>query len=114
LARDRGGTLTLKLGPANEKSFTLRHFDGHVFVYHPYEGMPQLPVAATFAIGSDNRATRLTPDDLNDNGQGRLARARSQALDVGPGTRLNVSVRLMRHAWVTSISKTGARTDVLR
>jgi hypothetical protein len=39
--------------------------------------MPQLPVAATFAIGSDSRATWLTLDDLNDNGQGRLARARS-------------------------------------
>jgi len=64
-------------GPANEKSFTLRHFDGHVFVYHPYEETPQLPVAATFAIGSDSRATWLTLDDLNDNGQGRLARARS-------------------------------------
>jgi hypothetical protein len=27
-----------------------------IFVYHPYEETPQLPVAATFAIGSDNRA----------------------------------------------------------
>jgi hypothetical protein len=52
-------------------------FARHVFVYHPYEETPQLPVAATFAIGSDNRATWLTLDDLNDNGQGRLARARS-------------------------------------
>ena len=72
---ESGGTLTLKLGPANEKSFTLRHFDGHVLVYHPYEETPQLPVAATFEIGSDNRATRLTLDDLNDNGQGVLARS---------------------------------------
>ena len=69
---EAGGTLTLKLGRANEKSFTLRHVDGHVFVYHPYEETPQLPVAATFAIGSDNRATWLTLDDLNDNGQERL------------------------------------------
>ena len=81
MVAEAGGTLTLKLGPANEKSLTLRHVDGHVFVYHPYEGTPQLPVAATFAIGSDNRATRLTLDDLNDDGQGRLARARSQALE---------------------------------
>ena len=44
---EAGGTLTLKLRPANEKSFTLRRFHGHVFVYHPYEGTPQLPVAAT-------------------------------------------------------------------
>lgn len=72
-----GGTLTLELGPAHEKSFTLRHFDGHVFVYHPYDETPGLPVAATFAIGSDNRATRLTLDDLNDNGQGVLTRTRS-------------------------------------
>ena len=71
---EAGGTLTLGLGPANEKSFTLRHFDGHVFVYHPYDETPQLPVAATFEIGSDNRATWLTLDDLNDNGQGVLPR----------------------------------------
>ena len=57
LVAEAGETLTLKLGPANEKSFTLRHFDGHVFVYHPYEETPHLRVAATFAIGSDNRAT---------------------------------------------------------
>jgi hypothetical protein len=57
---DAGGTLRLKLGPANERSFRLRHFDGHVFVYHPHEETPHLPVAATFAVGSDNRAISLT------------------------------------------------------
>jgi hypothetical protein len=74
---ETGGALTLKLGPANERSFSPRHFDGHVFVYHPYDETPQLPVAATFEIGPDHQATRLTLDDLNDNGQGVLVRARS-------------------------------------
>ena len=76
---EAGGTLTLELGPAHEKSFALRHFDGHVFVYHPYDETPQLPVAATFDMGSGSRATWLTLDDLNDNGQGRLARTDGKA-----------------------------------
>jgi hypothetical protein len=69
-----GGTLTLALGPADEKTFALRHFDGHVFVYHPYDETPQLPVTASFDVASTNRASWLTLDDLNDDGQGRLAR----------------------------------------
>ena len=44
---------------------------------HPYDETPHLPVAATFSIGPDNRAALLTLDDLNDNGQGRLACERS-------------------------------------
>ena len=77
LVVEAGGTLTLELGPANQKSFTLRHFDGHVFVYHPYDETPRLPVAATFEIGADHQATRLTLDDLNENGQGVLVRTRN-------------------------------------
>ena len=71
---ESGGTLTLALGPANEKLFALRHFDGHVFVYRPYDETPQLPVTATFEVSSANRSTGLTLDDLNDDGQGKLAR----------------------------------------
>jgi len=71
---EAGGTLSLALGPASEKTFALRHFDGHVFVYHPYDETPQLPVTATFDMASTNRASWLTLDDLNDDGQGRLAR----------------------------------------
>ena len=75
-ARELGdGTGFQGTSPANEKSFMLRHFDGHVFVYHPYEETPHC---------------------------------------VGPGASAHRSVRLMRHAWVTSISETEARTDVLR
>ena len=70
-----GGTLTLELGPANERSFALQHFDGSVFTYRPYPETPQMPVAATFTIGVDERATKLTLDDLNDNGQGDLVRS---------------------------------------
>ena len=43
-------------------------------VYYPYDEMPDLPVAATFAIGADGKAARLVLDDLNDNGQGVLVR----------------------------------------
>jgi hypothetical protein len=68
------GILTLKLGPANDRSFMLRHFNGNVFVYHPYAETPQLPVTATFVISDHERAARLTLDDLNDNGQGELLR----------------------------------------
>jgi len=71
---EAGGTLTLALGPALEKVFALRHFDGHVFIYRPYDETPQLPVTATFDVASANRATALTLDDLNDDGQGKLVR----------------------------------------
>ena len=68
--------LVLKLGPEGRRSFNLEHFDRDVFVYHPYDETPDLPVAATFMIGPDKKAGQLTLDDLNDNGQGVLARAR--------------------------------------
>ena len=71
---DTGGTLTLALGPT-DRSFTLQHFEGNVFTYRPYPETPQQPVAATFAIGGDGHAVRLTLDDLNDNGQGDLVRS---------------------------------------
>jgi len=68
------GALVLRLGPNGERSFTLRHFDRDLFVYYPYDETPEQPVAATFAIGPDQKASRLTLADLNDNGQGELAR----------------------------------------
>jgi hypothetical protein len=64
----------LKIGPNQARSFTLHHFDRDRFVYYPYDETPELPVAATFAIGPDQKGGRLTLDDLNDNGQGELVR----------------------------------------
>jgi hypothetical protein len=66
--------LTLKLGPNGARSFTLAHFDRDHFIYYPYAETPDLAVAATFAIGPERKALHLTLDDLNDNGQGELAR----------------------------------------
>jgi hypothetical protein len=43
-------------GPAESERIVEFAMHRHVFVYHPDEKTPQLPVAATFAIGSDNRA----------------------------------------------------------
>jgi len=37
--------------------------------------MPDLPAAVTFMIGPDRKASTVTIADLNDNGQGVLARA---------------------------------------
>jgi hypothetical protein len=69
------GGLMLKLGPGGERASPLTHFDRDLFVYRPYDEMPDLPVAATFTIGHDRQASTLTLADLNDNGQGVLARA---------------------------------------
>jgi len=71
---DADGALVLKLGPHGARSFTLAHFDRDLFIYYPYTETPDLPVAATFTIGPQRTAVRLTLADLNDNGQGELAR----------------------------------------
>jgi CubicO group peptidase (beta-lactamase class C family) len=71
---DADGVLVLKIGPNQARSFRLHHFDRDRFVYYPYDETPELPVAATFAIGPDRKGGRLTLDDLNDNGQGELVR----------------------------------------
>jgi CubicO group peptidase (beta-lactamase class C family) len=66
--------LTLRLGPNGGQSFNLAHFDRDLFIYYPYAEMPDLAVAAIFAIGPGRKALHLTLDDLNDSGQGELAR----------------------------------------
>jgi hypothetical protein len=71
---EESGVLVLKLGPAGARSWKLRHFDRDLFVYYPFDETPEQPAAASFAIGPDRRAHQLTLDDLNDNGQGALAR----------------------------------------
>jgi CubicO group peptidase (beta-lactamase class C family) len=69
------GGLRLKLGPNGEKSFPLKHFDRDLFIYFPEEETPDLPFAVTFEVGPDQKASQVTIEDLNDNGQGVLVRA---------------------------------------
>lgn len=69
-----GGGLKLKLGPNGEKSFPLKHFDRDLFIYFPEAETPDMPYAVTFEIGPGRKASQVTLEDLNDNGQGVLAR----------------------------------------
>jgi len=78
----RGG-LMVKLGPGGERAFPLTHFDRDLFVYRPYDEMPNLPVTATFTIGHDRQASTLTLADLNDSGQGVLARVAAEKRSLG-------------------------------
>lgn len=67
-------TLALKLGPNGAHSRKPKHFDRDLFVYFPDEETPDMPFAVTFQIGPDQKASRVTIEDLNDDGQGVLAR----------------------------------------
>lgn len=73
---EEDGGLALKLGPNGAHSRKLKHFDRDLFVYFPAEEMPELPVAVTFQIGPDQKASQVTIEDLNDDGQGVLARVK--------------------------------------
>jgi CubicO group peptidase (beta-lactamase class C family) len=74
IAEEAGG-LVAKLGPNGEKAFPLKHFDRDLFLYYPYDEMPELPVAVTFETGPDQKATQVNFDDLNNEGLGVLRRA---------------------------------------
>jgi CubicO group peptidase (beta-lactamase class C family) len=69
-----GDGLTLRLGPNGEKSFALKHFDRDLFIYFPAAETPDAPYAVNFEIGVDQTAGQVTIEDLNDDGQGVLAR----------------------------------------
>ena len=71
---EEDGGLALKLGPNGVKSRPLKHFDRDLFIYYPDDEMPDMPYAVTFTIGPDQKASQVTIDDLNDDGQGVLAR----------------------------------------
>ncbi len=73
---EKDGGLVLKLGPDGAKSRPLTHFDRDLFIYYPTAEMPDMPFAVTFAIGPDQKASQVTIDDLNDDGQGVLARVK--------------------------------------
>ena len=71
---DEGGGLILKLGLDGAHAKKLKHFDRDLFVYFPDAEMPDMPSAVTFQIGPDQKASQVTIEDLNDDGQGVLAR----------------------------------------
>jgi len=66
--------LALKLGPNGIKSYALKHFDRDLFTFFPEAETPNVPSAVTFQIGPEQKASQVTIEDLNDDGQGVLAR----------------------------------------
>jgi CubicO group peptidase (beta-lactamase class C family) len=71
-----GGTLKLRMGPDEKARFELKHFDRDLFTYSPAEEMPDMPFAVTFEIGPDQKASQVTIEDINDDGQGVLTRVK--------------------------------------
>ena len=71
---EANGSLVLKLGPDGTKSVALTHFDRDLFIYYPTPEMPDMPYSVTFGIGPDQKASQVTIEDLNDDGQGVLGR----------------------------------------
>ncbi len=71
---EEGGGLVVRLGPGGKKTFPLKHFDRDLFVYFPYDEMPDTPFPVTFAIGPHQKAESATFDDLNGEGMGVLQR----------------------------------------
>jgi hypothetical protein len=66
--------LVLKLGPKQD-SFALRHFERDVFTYQPVGENAYGPSAVTFMIGGDQKATSVTIENLDTNGQGTFSRS---------------------------------------
>jgi CubicO group peptidase (beta-lactamase class C family) len=69
--------LALQLGP-RKKTFSLKHWNRDVFLYHPAAEAPDLAFTVTFMIGSDSKANQVVISDLNTNGQGVLLRVAKQ------------------------------------
>jgi len=70
--------LMLKLGPGGAKTYPLKHFDRDLFIYFPYEEIPEMPSAVAFEIGADRKARQMTIEDLNDDEQGVLRRVQGE------------------------------------
>jgi len=66
--------LVLKLGP-KRNWFALRHFERDVFIYQPVGENAYGPSAVTFTVGADHKATSVTIENLDINGQGTFSRA---------------------------------------
>jgi CubicO group peptidase (beta-lactamase class C family) len=62
------GGLEIRLGPDGKAAFPLSHFDRDLFTYRPTPEMPTVPVAVSFTIGPDEKATQVTIEDLNELG----------------------------------------------
>jgi Domain of unknown function (DUF3471) len=65
--------LRLLLGP-EKRPFTLQHWDRDTFLYHPAEEAPAFPSPVSFSIGADGKASSVTIDNHNVDGQGTLTR----------------------------------------
>ncbi|TIP84127.1 MAG: DUF3471 domain-containing protein, partial [Mesorhizobium sp.] len=69
-----GGGLVLKVGPAGARSYSLKHFDGDLFVTFPDAETPDRPSGVGFDIGPDGKASAMTVEFLDDNDLGTLRR----------------------------------------
>ena len=69
---EENGSLVLKLGPDGAKSRPLTHFDRDLFIYYPTRRCPTCRTPVTFGIGPDQKASQVTIEDFNDDGQGVL------------------------------------------
>ena len=63
------------LGPAGRR-FPLKHFNRDLFLYAPYAESPGWTVGVTFQIGPDGRASQVTFENLDEDGNGTLKRTR--------------------------------------
>jgi hypothetical protein len=66
--------LALKLGP-KLVAFPMQHFDRDAFAYQPSEENAYGRSAVAFSIGASRKATAVTIEDLNTDGQGIFRRA---------------------------------------
>jgi len=71
---EEAGGLKIRLGPDGRAAFPLSHFDRDLFIYRPTAEMPTVPVAVSFTIGPDQKATQVTNEDLDALGLGVLTR----------------------------------------
>ena len=69
----RDAAMVLKLGPKQEP-FALRHFARDVFTYQPVGENAGGPSAVTFTVGPDQKASAVTIENLDANGQGTFSR----------------------------------------
>ncbi|TIX95279.1 MAG: serine hydrolase, partial [Mesorhizobium sp.] len=67
-----GDALVLKVGPAGARSYSLKHFDGDLFLTFPDAETPDRPSGVGFDIGPDGKASAMTVEFLDDNNLGTL------------------------------------------
>lgn len=69
-----GDGLVLRVGPAAGRSYSLRHFDGDLFLTFPDAETPDSPSGVSFVVGADGKASAMTVGFLDDNHLGTLQR----------------------------------------